>query len=176
MSPDGQPDIYLYDVTTGIKNKITKYSGIDVSGNFIDDEKRVAFISDRLGYPNIFAKSIPRKGESLTKRGVEQLVYHGGNNNSCSAYGNYIVYTSRESENGFKDNLFNLYLISTQSDYIRRLTTIGVNQFPKFSNNGESIIHINRYKKESALGIIRLNYNKSFLFPLNVGKIQSIDW
>ena len=176
MSPNGQPDIYIYDKKTGVKNKITKYSGIDVSASFIDKEKRIVFISNRLGYPNIFAKSIPDKNGKIAKGGVEQLVYHGGNNNSCSAFNNYIVYTSRESENEFGDNLFNLYLISTQSDYIRRLTTIGVNQFPKFSEDGESIIHINRYKKESALGIIRFNYNKSFLFPLNVGRIQSIDW
>jgi TolB protein len=72
--------------------------------------------------------------------------------------------------------MFNLYLISTDSDFIRRLTTIGINQFPKFSADGESILFVKHYQNESALGIIRLNYNKSYLFPLKVGKLQSIDW
>ena len=122
-----------------------------------------------MGYPNIFAKSI--EGSA-----VERLVYHGKNNSSCSAYGHYIVYSSRETDNEFGKNIFNLYLISTKSDYIRRLTATGVNQFPRFSIDGETILYIKHLKNQSALGIIRLNYNKSYLYPLKVGKIQSIDW
>ena len=72
--------------------------------------------------------------------------------------------------------MFNLYLISTQSESIRRLTTQGVNQFPKFSQDGESILFIKNYNDKSYLGIIRLNYSKSFLFSLKSGKLQSIDW
>lgn len=169
MAPNFQPDIYVYDLLSKRLKRVTKYRGIDVNGNFIDNEKRVVFVSDRLGYPNIFAKSIDGMG-------VERLVYHGKNNSSCSAFGNYIVYSSRESENEFGRNIFNLYLISTQSDYIRRLTATGVNQFPRFSIDGESILFIKHLKNQSALGIIRLNYNKTYLYPLKVGKIQSIDW
>ncbi|WP_281950561.1 Tol-Pal system protein TolB [Nitrosophilus kaiyonis] len=169
MAPNFQPDIYVYNLLTKTLKRVTKYKGIDVNGNFIENDKRVVFVSDRLGYPNIFAKSIDGIG-------VERLVYHGKNNSSCSAYGNYIVYSSRESNNEFGKNIFNLYLISTKSDYIRRLTATGVNQFPRFSIDGESILFIKHLKNQSALGIIRLNYNKSYLYPLKVGKIQSIDW
>jgi TolB protein len=108
--------------------------------------------------------------------GIEQLVYYGKNNNSCSSFENYIVYSSRETENEFSSNTFNLHLISTDTNFVRRLTATGINQFPKFSSDGESILFIKHFKDQSSLGIIRLNYNKSFLFPLNVGKIQSIDW
>ena len=31
MSPDGQSDIYLYDLEKKVKTKITKYKGIDVN-------------------------------------------------------------------------------------------------------------------------------------------------
>jgi len=126
MAPEGQPDIYMYDVESGVKERLTFYSGIDVSAQYTGSEKRIIFVSDRLGYPNIFIK---RVGE----RAVQQLVYHGKNNNACSAHGKYVVYTSRESDNAFSSNTFNLYLVSTESDYIRRLTASGVNQFPKFS-------------------------------------------
>ncbi|NWF65992.1 MAG: Tol-Pal system protein TolB [Campylobacterales bacterium] len=169
MAPKGQPDIFVFDINSKTKKQVTNYSGIDVNGNFVDDDKRIVFVSDRLGYPNIFAQTI---GSS----GVEQLVYQGKNNNSCTAFKNYIVYTSRESENEFGGNTFNLYMISTKSDFIRRLTPLGDNQFPKFSQDGESIIYIRNYKNQSALGIIRVNYNKSYLYPLQSGKIQSIDW
>ncbi len=169
MAPDGQPDIYIYDVATKIKTRLTTYKGIDVGGNFVENNTKVVFVSDRLGNPNIFAKTI---GES----GVERLVYHGKNNSQATTFKDYIVYSSRETNNEFDHKTFNLYLISTQSDSIRRLTTTGLNQFPKFSADGESVLFIKNYNNRSSLGIIRLNYNKSFLFKLKSGKLQSIDW
>ncbi len=169
MAPDGQPDIYMYDIEKGVRKRLTFYSGIDVSAQYAGLEKKIVFVSDRLGYPNIFIKSIGG-------RAVRQLIYHGKNNNACNVHGKYVVYTSRESDNAFSTNTFNLYLVSTQSDYIRRLTANGVNQFPKFSFDGESVIYIKHYESQSALGIIRLNYNEGFLFPLKGYKIQSIDW
>lgn len=172
MAPDEQADIFLYDVPSKQITKLTKYSGIDVSGNFIEDEKRVMFISDRLGYPNVFA--IPLSGE--VSGAVEQMVYHGRNNNAASAYGNYIVYSSRETSDEFNRNTFNLYLVSTKSDFIRRLSTNGVNQLPRFSKDGETIMYIKHEGNQSALGIIRLNYNKTLLFPLSGSTIQSMDW
>ncbi len=170
MAPKDQPDVYLYDINTHKKERLTKYGGIDVSGNFIDNETRIAFISDRLGYPNIFAKRLNINSP------VEQLIYQGRNNTSFSAYDNYIVFSRREGDSQFGKNSFNLYLISTKTEYIRQLTATGKNYFPRFANKGETILFIKNYKWQSALGVIRLNSNKSFLFPLKVGKIQSIDW
>ena len=169
LAPNDQPDIYVYDLEKRIKTKITKYSGIDVGGSFVENDSKIVFISDRLKYPNIFAKKIGSKG-------IERLVYHGRNNSQCTTHGNYIAYSSRETDNEFGKNTFNLYLISTTSDYLRRLTTNGRNQFPKFSSDGESILFIKTDDQDSYLGIVRLNYNKSFLFRLKTGRLQSIDW
>jgi len=169
MAPKDQADIYVYDIATKNLEKVTNYSGIDVNGGFIDDEKRVVFVSDRLGYPNVFAQEIGSKS-------VEQMVYHGRNNNSVSAFENYIVYSSREKASEFGAKTFNLYLISTKTDYIRQLTATGKNLYPRFANDSETIMFIKYYNNQSALGIIRLNANKSYHFPLKVGKIQSIDW
>jgi TolB protein len=169
MAPTDQPDIYLYDLTTKRLTRVTNYRGVDVSGSFVDNEKRVVFVSDRLGYPNIFAKRI-------NEDGVEQMVYVGRNNSSASAYKNYIVYSGRDKASEFGEQTFNLYLISTQTDRIRQLTSTGKNIFPRFSQDGGSVLFIKEYAKESALGIIRLDANKSFHFPINIGKIQSLDW
>ena len=172
MAPKEQADIFMYDIPSGRLDKLTTYSGIDVSANFIENESRVMFISDRLGYPNIFA--IPSGGEASGN--VEQMVFHGKNNNAANAFGNYIVYSSRETSEEFDRNTFNLYLISTKSDFIRRLTANGVNQFPRFAKDGETIMYIKHEANQSALGIIRLNYNKTLLFPLTGVTIQSMDW
>ena len=169
MAPTDQTDIYLYNVKRKKLKQLTTYSGIDVNGNFIDNDKRIVFVSDRLGAPNVFAKAI-------NKKGAEILVHHGRNNNSATTFGNYIIYVSREKKDDTGSNTFNLYMVSTKTDYIRALTSSGRNQFPKFSVDGESVIYLKQYGNQSSLGIIRLNYNESYLFPLSKGKIQSIDW
>jgi TolB protein len=169
MAPKDQTDIYMYDIITKKIQKITNYSGIDVNGNFIDDDKRIVFVSDRLGYANVFAQGI-------YDTNVEQMVYHGKNNNSASAFDNYIVYSSREDKSEFGRNTFNLYLISTKTDYIRQLTMTGENLYPRFAKDPDTILFIKQYQNQSALGIVRLNANKTYHFTLKTGKLQSIDW
>jgi len=168
MARNGQPDIYIYDVETKELQRETKYSGIDVNGQFMGDDK-IVFISSRLGYPNVFFKTIGALD-------VEQMVYYGKSNAACSAHKEYVVYKARESSDSFAKNTFNLHLISTKTDSIRRLTATGVNEFPRFSVDGDAIIFIKNYQSQSALGIIRLNHNKNYLFPLKYGKIQAMDW
>ena len=168
-SPSGQPDIYSYNVNSGQKTRVTTYSGIDVGGQFIEDDSRIVFVSDRLGSPNIFAKSV-------NSRGVEKLVYHSRNNSSATSYKDSIVYSSKDKNNELGTNAFNLYLMSTRSDDLKRLTSSGINQFPKFSSDGESLLFIKTFNGVSSIGIVRLNFNKSYLFPSKNGMIQSIDW
>jgi TolB protein len=168
MAPKGQPDIYLYNVDTKRYTKETHFRGIDVNGQFFGN-KKIVFVSSRLGYPNIFSKTLGRDD-------VEQMVYYGRSNSACSAEGKYVVYKARETSNAFSENTFNLHLISADTDVIRRLTATGVNEFPRFSRDGDAILFIKNYKGQSAIGIIRLNYNKNYLFPINGGRLQSLDW
>ncbi|MBA1438137.1 MAG: Tol-Pal system protein TolB [Epsilonproteobacteria bacterium] len=168
MAPSGQPDIYKYNVNSKQYHKITNCKGIDVNAQFMNKNK-IVFVSSRLGYPNIFSKDLAT-GET------EQMVYYGRNNAACSAHGEYIVYKARETSNNFSQNTFNLHLISTKTDFIRRLTAVGVNEFPRFSKDGDAIIFIKNYKGQSSIGIMRLKYNKNYLFPLKYGIVQSMDW
>ncbi|RBQ31189.1 translocation protein TolB [Arcobacter sp. FW59] len=166
-SPNGQPDIFLYNTKTKSKTQITKYSGIDVGGQFVENDSKIVFVSDRLGNPNIFAQSIGSNA-------VERMVFHSNNNSSVTSHGNNVIFSSRDANNELGKS-FNLYLISTRSDSLKRLTSSGVNQFPKFSADGESVLFI-KTEGTSSIGIIRLEHNKSFLFPLSGKRIQSIDW
>jgi len=159
----------MIDLKSGKTTRVTSYKGIDVNAQFIDDDTRVVFVSDRSITPNIFAKSI-------NGGGVEKLVDYGKNNSSCTTNNNYVIFSSKESNNEFGHNTFNLYMISTNTDYVRRLTANGTNQFPKFSSDGESVLYLKQYKNRSSLGILRLQENKSFLFPIKINNIQSIDW
>jgi TolB protein len=168
MAKRGQPDVYLYNIRTKKLTRETRYGGIDVGAQF-KDRNSIVFISNRLGYPNVFSKT-------LGSTEVEQMVYYGKSNSACSAHGEYIVYKARETSNAFSSNTFNLHLISTKTDFIRRLTATGINEFPRFSKDGDAIIFIKNYKSQSSIGIIRLNQNKNYLFPLKSGRVQSMDW
>ncbi|MCW8821383.1 MAG: Tol-Pal system protein TolB [Sulfurovum sp.] len=169
MAPEGQADIYEFDLATKAKIRVTDFKGIDVNGRYIDDESRIVFISNRLGYANVFKKSIHSAATS-------QVVYHGRNNNACDAYGDKIVYSSRESNNAFGDNTFNLYLASSRSSDTRPITTTGANQFPRFSTDGSVILFLKQSGRSTSIGYINLASHQSLLFPFNDRKVQSIDW
>lgn len=169
MSPIAQSDVYLYDFEAKSTRRLTTYPGIDVGANFIEDKNKIIFISDRLGYPNVFLMNEDGSG-------VEQVVFHGRNNSSASSNGEYVVYSSREEKNEFGVSTFNLYLIVPGTSEIRRLTINGANQMPRFSKDGENIMFLKNTQNQSALGIVRLRYNKSYLFPITALKIQSFDW
>lgn len=162
LAPNGQPDIYWYDTMTKEKKRVTDYSGIDVNGQFMGNDT-IAFVSNRLGSPNIFSKKIESSA-------ITQLVFEGKNNSSCSTYRNLLVYKTRDGKG------FDLHLISLNSNGVRVLTSSGENDYPRFSSDGEAVLHIKHEGSRSSLGIIRLGVNKSFSFPLHIGRIQSIDW
>lgn len=171
LSPTALSDLYIFNTKSKNLRRLTNYSGIDVDGKFVNDEKEIIFVSDRLGYPNIFMMR-------LDGGGTEQVVLHGRNNSAITSNGKYAVYTSRETNNEFGGNTFNLYLISLApgSNYIRRLTANGKNQMPKYSSDGGSVMYLKHYKNQSALGIIRIDYNANYFFPLSKMKIQAFDW
>jgi len=169
MAPEGQADIFEMNVASRSKTRVTKFQGIDVNGRYIDNESRIAFISNRLGYPNVFKKSIHSAATS-------QVVYRGRNNNACDAHGDKIVYSSRESNNAFGKNTFNLYLATSGSSSTRPITVTGTNQFPRFSTDGSVILYLKQNGRSTSIGYINLTSSQSLLFPFNDKKVQSIDW
>jgi len=168
LAPNGQPDIYQYDRISKMNTRVTDNSGIDVNGQFMGDGS-IAFVSNRFGYPNVFST---RVGSNA----VSQLVYQGKNNSSLSSYKNFLVYKARESTAGYGGNAFNLHLLSLNSGSVKRLTASGENDYPRFSPDGEAILYIKQEGSRSSIGVIRFGINKSFAFPLKIGRIQSIDW
>ena len=169
MAKDAQPDIYELDTITKAKKRITRFNGIDVNGKYVDDEQNIVFVSNRLGYANIFKKSINGSG-------VSQVVYHGKNNNSVDSYKNEIVYSSRESSNAFGRNNFNIYLSDSDGLKTRAITTTGSNQFPRFNSDGSVVQYIKHQHGKSYIGYSNIQSHKSLLFDLGVKKIQAIDW
>ena len=162
MAPNSQPDIYLF--SGGSAKRLTKFSGIDVGGKFADGESSVVFVSNRLGSPNIF--KMP-----LTRGDVSKVVFHGTNNSSVDAHDKELVYSSKEGRKSF-----NIYLTDTNGMQTRPLTSGGVNQFPRFSQDGNIVMYIKRTSGGNSIGFLNLSANRSELFKMGINRIQSIDW
>ncbi|GAB6074376.1 Tol-Pal system protein TolB [Nautilia lithotrophica] len=167
LAPTGQPDVYEYDVLNKKLKKITKYQGIDVNGKFWGNDK-IVFVSDRYGMPMIFSKDI-------NNGTIQRVLYHGKNQVGVDAYKDYLVISTRETSNEFSANTFNLFLVNKKDDSLKRLTFKGQNSYPNFSVDGNSIMFIKRENFYSKIGIIRLNENKVFYYPLPK-ILQSFDW
>jgi TolB protein len=86
------------------------------------------------------------------------------------------VYSSRESNNAFGDNTFNLYLSSSSSGDTRPITTTGSNQFPRFSIDGDVVLFLKQTGQTTSIGYTNLSSGQSLLFPFHDRKVQSIDW
>jgi TolB protein len=167
LAPNDQPDIYEYDLVSKSLQRITNYSGIDVNGHFYENNS-ILFISNRLGNPNVYQKN-------LDNSMVKKVIYYSKNQISLTAHNDDIVISSRETNNEFGNNTFNLLLINKNSDKVKRLTFGGKNMLPVFSHDGSTIFFIKEYNFNSKIGIIRLKENKIFYFRLNK-IIQSFDF
>jgi TolB protein len=167
LALNNQPDIYEYDIKSRKLTKLTSYKGIDVSGKFLGDDK-IIFVSDRFGMPMVFSKD-------LKNGAVQRILYHGKNQVGVDVYKDYLVISTRESNNAFSKNTFNLFLVNENDDSLKRLTFKGQNSYPNFSVDGNSIMFIKKENFYSKIGIIRLNENKVFYYPLPK-ILQSFDW
>lgn len=168
MAPNAQPDVFEMGVGSNSPRQITTFAGIDVGGKYMGGDQSIVFVSNRMGYANIFK-------QSLFGNSVSQVVFHGRDNNAVDAHGEKIVYSSKESQSSFGSGNFNLYLTDSSGSDTRPLTTSGVNQFPRFSTNGNAILYTKLLGNKSSVGYINLESKQSLLFPLG-GKVQSIDW
>jgi TolB protein len=162
MAPNSQPDMYLF--SAGTATKLTNFSGIDVGGKFADSEQSVVFVSNRLGTPNVF--KMPIGGGSVNK-----IVHHGTNNASVDAHEGQVVYSSKESRKSY-----NIYLTDSSGSQTRPLTSGGINQFPRFSRDGNIVMYIKRRSGGNSIGFINISANRSELFNMGISRIQSIDW
>ena len=166
LAINDQPDIYEYNLKNKKLKRLTTYQGIDVNGQFY--QNGIIFISDRLGYPNVYYKD-------LTTGSVSKVLYHGRNHISVTAHNDDIVVSSRETNKAFSKNTFNLLLVNKNSDIVKRLTFGGKNMMPVFSEDGSTILFIKEYRFDSKLGILRLDKNKIFYFKIN-RKMQSFSY
>lgn len=142
VSPDGKalaftssggsnPSIYIYNLDTHQKTRLSNKASVDGSPSYSPDGKYITFVSNRAGNPQIYVMELAT-GETrpLTK------TFNWSDSPQWSPTGEWIVFSGRESPYHPMD----IFLVDLTGTQLRRLTTdAGSNEDPTWSPDGRFI-------------------------------------
>jgi TolB protein len=133
LSFSGSSEIYLIHPENGtILRRLTKNRSIDISPTWSPDGRRIAFVSDREGTPQVWVVNADGSNP-------HPVTFQGSYNQSpdWSPKGDLIVFTSRDEK-----YVFDLFTVNpNQPKDIRRLTqNQGSNESASFSPDGRHIV------------------------------------
>ncbi len=142
VSPDGKalaftssggsnPSIYIYNLETHTKQRITNKASVDGSPSYSPDGKYITFVSNRGGNPQIYVLELATgETRSLTKN------FNWSDSPQWSPTGEWIVFSGREAPYHPMD----IFLVDLTGTQLRRLTTdAGSNEDPTWSPDGRFI-------------------------------------
>ena len=142
VSPDGKalvftssggsnPSIYIYNLETHVKQRITNKASVDGSPSYSPDGKYITFVSNRAGNPQIYVMELATgQTRPLTKN------FNWSDTPQWSPTGEWIVFSGRESPYHPMD----IFLVDLTGTQLRRLTTdSGSNEDPTWSPDGRFI-------------------------------------
>jgi len=120
-----------YSIEGGILRRLTDSRGIDISASWSPDGKRLAFVSDRAGSPQIY--TMASDGSD-----VRRITFQGNYNQepAWSPKGDLIAFSGRDEH-----RVFDLYVVNVQTGKVARLTqNEGTNEKPSWAPNGRQIV------------------------------------
>lgn len=142
VSPDGKalvftssggsnPSIYIYNLETHTKQRITNKASVDGSPSYSPDGKYITFVSNRAGNPQIYVMELATgQTRALTKN------FNWSDSPQWSPTGEWIVFSGREAPYHPMD----IFLVDLTGTQLRRLTTdAGSNEDPTWSPDGRFI-------------------------------------
>jgi len=172
-SPDGRklayvsferrkPSIYVQEVFTGKRQKITSFKGINGAPAWSPDGRKIALTLSKAGSPDIYVYDLARK--SLT-----QLTKHYAIDTepAWSPNGRNIVFTS---DRGGKPQI---YQISAFGGKVTRITFEGrYNARASYSPNGKMLTMVNQQQKGGDYRIAVLDLKRGGLQILSEGRLD----
>ena len=124
----GYPDVYMIDVDTGKRDRISSYTGLNTSADISPDGQDIAMILSKDGNPELYVKNL--RSEKLTRITTTSKAAEASP--SWSPDGQSIVYVSDSAGRP------HLYTVSRNGGRPKRLTSRGSeNVAPDWGNNGK---------------------------------------
>ncbi len=144
----------------------TKYFS-NTSPTWSPDGKRIAFVSNRDGSPQIY---VMNSDGSAPKR----LTFQGKYNTtpSWSPRGDLIAFTARDERNAF-----DIFTINVDDKKVARLTQdASGNEEPSFSPNGRLILFTSTRNGGRGLYVMTADGNNQIALPIEKDDLKTPDW
>lgn len=166
ISVKGNADIFKFRFKDEELGKVVSNHSIDVSPSVSPDEERVAFVSDRSGYPQIYVKELPTGPE----RRVSFAGYYS-TSPTWSPAGERIAFSS------MSEGKFSIYTVKPDGSDLREIVSgNGSCEDPSFSPDGRYIVYIFRKKGYSEMRIINVTGFGDRLLLKGMEDMSSPSW
>ena len=163
---DGNPDIYIIDISSRRLRRLTKHRGIDTEASWSPDGRHLVFTSNRSGRPQIYRISTAGGPvERLTKEGRENLKA------SYSPNGKQLVMVTNRG-NGYQIGVF--YMGNRKLEI---LTNGTLDESPTFSPNGAMIMYATRKGGKGVLVAVSADGRRTKkIFRAQQGEVREPAW
>jgi len=143
---NSRPSIYVQHLTTGARERIPSYTGLNSAPNFSPDGKKLALVLSRDGNPEIYQYE-------FANQKFTRLTNHFGIDTepSWTPDGRSIMFTS---DRGGKPQIYRLNVASGNTE---RVTYQGdYNARPRLSDDGRYLVHVHRQNSVFHVAVLDL--------------------
>ncbi|NIS75732.1 MAG: hypothetical protein GTO08_10760 [Deltaproteobacteria bacterium] len=166
ISVKGNADIFKFSFKDEKLVRVVSNYGIDVSPTVSPDEDKMAFVSDRTGFPQIYVKTLPS--------GPEKRVSFAGyysTSPTWSPSGDRIAFAS------MSEGKFSIFVVSPDGSNLREVVSgDGSCEDPSFSPDGRYIVYIFRKKDYSEIRVTNVTGFGDRLLLKGMRDMSSPSW
>ena len=130
----GRPAIVLQDVNSGVRQRLTQFTGINGSPVFSPDGRQLAMVLSRDGNPEVYVMN-------LADRRLRRITRHHGIDTepSWSPDGRHLIFTSDRGGHP------QIYQVELATNFIERLTFVGdYNARARLLPSGKHLVFVHR--------------------------------
>ena len=137
---DGNPDIYILDINSRRKTRLTTHRAIDTEGSWSPDSQYIYFTSDRSGGPQIYR--VPASGGT-----PERITFEGSYNARprLSPDGKKLAMVTNDRGN------FRIAVMDVERGDLLVLSRGRQDESPSFAPNSDSLIYATRQGRDGVL-------------------------
>lgn len=146
----GRSQIFIQDISSGVREQLTDFTGINSSPSFSPDGNRLAMVSSKDGNPDIYILD-------LRTRGLQRITNHFAIDTepSWTPDGSGLIFTSERS------NTPQIYQVDLETRWEERLTFEGnYNARARLLRDGNNMILVHRFDNNDDFHISVLNLER----------------
>jgi TolB protein len=165
LSKDGNPEIYILDLTSNKLSRLTRHFAIDTEPTWEPDGQSLLFTSDRGGTPQIYKLTVATKA-------VQRITFRGNYNArpSLAPDGRTLVVVHRES------GVFHIATLDLKTRRMVELTETRLDESPTVAPNGAMLIYATKQGDRGVLSAVSLDAGIKYSLPAKSGDVREPAW